>query len=132
MKKTKLIRKPPRCKNAKRGERMAPDETIDATFENLSKFKDSDIDWIVTEEQMRTILENSGYSIGKDNLIKDKKTGEPVLAEDGLPINVTKDKKFALIGGGSHHFVRNVVDYSTYLLNNNLIKIVTEASKSRG
>jgi len=129
MKKNKLIRKPHRHKNAGAGERMP---RRDVTFRNLSEFKDSDIDLIVTPDQMCTILGDSGYFIDKDNLIKDKKTKEPVLAVDGHPIDITKDEKFALIGGDSHHFVRNVVDYSQYLLNNNLIKIEKEPRKTRG
>ena len=48
---------------------------------------------------MLSILESSGYFVDKDNIIKDSKTKEPVPAEDGQPINIKKDKKFALIGG---------------------------------
>lgn len=87
------------------------------------KFEDEEWDDIKTQSfalitltnNRVKILEKVGYAIDSEGFIIDSKTKRRVKAEtDRKPINIKKDKKFALIAG-SHIFVRNVVDYSRYL-----------------
>ena len=81
-----------------------------------------DINLIVTNEQRKEILEKIGYLVDDDGYLIDKKTGEKIMAEDGLHVNVNNDKKLALIGG-THNFVRNIAGFSQYLAERNALNI---------
>jgi len=81
----------------------------------LSDLENQDIVLLVTRNERDDILTKIGYEILENGDLVDKKTGELVEAEDKGHINVDVDKRFILVGGGSHHFVRSVVGYIEYL-----------------
>ena len=93
-----------------------------SSSENWEIVKEEDINLLVTQKQKEEILLKIGYSIDRDGFLIDNKTSEKVKAEDGLEINIKKDKKFALIGS-SHNFVRNLAGFSQLLANKNELKL---------
>ena len=47
--------------------------------------------------------------------------------QDGAPINITSDKRFSIIGGGSHNFVRNVAGYAQLLAEEGKLRLDTKS-----
>jgi hypothetical protein len=96
----------------------------DTQFEEVSwdEIKNKKLDILVTDESRREILIKAGYRVDGEGYLIDGKTNQKVIAEDGLEINLEKDKEFGLVAG-SHIFVRNIAGYAHVLTNQGLVKI---------
>ena len=86
------------------------------------KIKEKKFDVLPIDSLKREILVKIGYQIDKEGYLVDGKTGQRVLAEDGLEINLEKDKEAGLIPS-SHIFVRNVAGYAQVLTKKGAVKI---------
>lgn len=93
----------------------------------LEDLKNEEIIWLVSAKERLNILKKIGYTTDKHNFIIDAKTEEIILAQDGAPINITSDKRFSIIGGGSHNFVRNVAGYAQLLAEEGKLRLDTKS-----
>lgn len=118
MKNIELIREPARDKDAIEGERMAPDKKIDAAFNDLSGFKESDItevseDYFSDEKikiytnryNLREILKFLGYAIDEEGYVVEKDNSERIIVDD-KPIKI-KEIGAVLPHTSPHKFIRN-------------------------
>lgn len=96
-------------------------------FEEVSweEIKRKGLDVLATDKLKREILIKAGYQIDGEGYLVDGKTNQRVRAEDGLKINLDKNKEVGVVAG-SHIFVRNVAGYAHVLTGKGLVKVETD------
>ena len=101
---------------------------MDSEFElvDWESVKDKDLFILASDKRKLEILKASGYDIDEENFIIDKDIRERVInLSDEDPIKYTES--LAIFTGGSHHFVRNLADYSRLLAEEDKLKLTAEA-----
>ncbi len=88
--------------------------------------KNKELSILASNKRKLEILKASGYDIDEENFIVDKNTRDRIInPNDEDPIKYTES--LAIFTGGSHHFVRNVADYSRLLAEEDKLKLTAEA-----
>ncbi len=83
------------------------------TVEWEALLKEKKLDFILTEEQLRDIVQQLGYSVDKDGYVSDKQTGERVLSIDEDEIRASD--LAAVLPGSAVLLKKNIASFSQYL-----------------
>ena len=99
---------------------------VEFYVEPWDKIKSNNFDLLSSGSKKRQLFIKLGYKISKSGDLMDAKTNKKISVEgkEKEVINLKSSPKVALISG-SHHFVRNIAEYSELLAEKGNLKFAS-------